>query len=96
MKEKQAVLETGEGLEYLTFPGPGGYRIEWSPGSVRIPLTPAPSGHLLMMADRFGSLKPPKAGGLPAKTMTLFSGEGAVSGAACAGTAASTASSTQD
>ena len=31
MSDKMGVLEMGEGKERLAFPGPGGYKIEWSP-----------------------------------------------------------------
>ena len=52
---KNAVLQMTPGAEYLTFPGPGGYHTEWSPGTIHIPLDRAPSGHLVIRSDRFGS-----------------------------------------
>ena len=50
---QNAILQMGEGREMLSFPGPGGYTIEYSPGSVHIPLHRAPSGHLCFRADSF-------------------------------------------
>ena len=64
MKEKKAVLETSADGPYLTFPGPGGYKVEWSPGSLRIPLATAPSGHYVIPCDQFHLLSR-KAGGVP-------------------------------
>ena len=49
-----------KGKELLVFPGPGGYKIEWSPGTKLLPMVPAPSGHLVVPCDRFSEL-PAKA-----------------------------------
>ena len=54
MRARKSVLEMTEGKEYLTFPGPGGYTITWSPGTVRLPLHTTPSGHLAVPIDSFG------------------------------------------
>ena len=52
-----------EGEESLTFPGPGGYKIEWNPGFTRIALNRAPSGHLVIPCDGFqGIAQKPQAG----------------------------------
>ena len=37
MTARNGVLEMGNSKEMLTFPGPGGYEIEWSPGAVHMP-----------------------------------------------------------
>ena len=63
MKGKQGVLEMSEGKERLTFPGPGGYKIEWSPGTLYIPLVAAPSGHLIMPCGDFDKVS--TSSGLP-------------------------------
>jgi len=57
MRARRGVLEMTEGKEYLTFPGPGGYTITWSPGTVRLPLHTTPSGHLAVPIDSFGKVK---------------------------------------
>ena len=53
MQEKDAVIILRKGKEMIVFPGPGGYRIEWSPGTKRLPMTSAPSGHLVVPCDRY-------------------------------------------
>ena len=45
-----------EGKEMIVFPGPGGYRIEWSLGTKRLPMVPAPSGHLAIPCDNFAEV----------------------------------------
>ena len=56
MSKNRAVLEMTDGQEYLTYPGPGGYKIEWSPGTRRYKLERAPSGHLILPCDAFSQL----------------------------------------
>ena len=56
MRAKDAVLEMASGQECLTFPGPGGYKIEWSPGTVQLPLEVAPSGHYVIPCDAYSKL----------------------------------------
>jgi len=56
MQEKDAVLILRQGKEFIAFPGPGGYKIEWSPGTKLLPMIPAPSGHLVIPCDRFAEL----------------------------------------
>ena len=70
MKSQQGVLEMTDGEKMLTFPGPGGYQIVWSPGSTHIPLRTAPSGHLVFIVDAFGRVRQ-TTGGVPSKSMTL-------------------------
>ena len=53
LTSKNAILEMSEGCEYLTFPGPGLYKIDCAPGAIHIPLQRAPSGHLCFRADLF-------------------------------------------
>ena len=62
MSKNRAVLEMSEGLEYLTYPGQGGYKIEWSPGARRYKLDRAPSGHLILPCDSFLGLNVQKGG----------------------------------
>ena len=71
MRSKNAVLEMSPGKEMLTFPGPGGYKIEWSPGTVHIPLTVAPSGHYVIPCDSYEKLSP-QQGGLATETTVLL------------------------
>jgi len=53
MQDKDSVIVLRKGLEMIAFPGPGGYKIEWSPGTKLLPMVPAPSGHLVIPCDRF-------------------------------------------
>ena len=56
MRAKDSVLILREGKEFLAFPGQGGYKIEWSPGTKLLPLTYSPSGHMVMTCDHFDDL----------------------------------------
>ena len=56
MQEKDAVIILRKGREMIAFPGAGGYKIEWSPGTKRLPLVPAPSGHLVIPCDHYDGL----------------------------------------
>ena len=53
MAEKDAVILLRKGKEQIIFPGAGGYKIEWSPGTKVLPMTPAPSGHLVIQCDHY-------------------------------------------
>ena len=57
MQDKDAVILLRKGREMIVFPGPGGYKIEWSPGSKLLPMVPAPSGHLVIPCDMFHQLE---------------------------------------
>ena len=63
----------------LIFPGPGEVKYELPPGSVRIPLQKAPSGHLVMVIDDFEQVKQ-RRGGLPHASLQLLSHEGGSEG----------------
>ena len=56
MSKNRAVLEMTDGQEYLTYPGAGGYKIDWSPGTKRYKLVRAPSGHLILPCDAFAQI----------------------------------------
>ena len=56
MTRNNCVILLQEGKEMLCFPGDKGYFIEWSPGSHLLPLSKAPSGHLVVPCDRFADL----------------------------------------
>ena len=56
MQEKDSVIVLRKGKEFLAFPGPGGYKIEWSPGTRLLPMTTAPSGHLVVPCYHFESV----------------------------------------
>ena len=62
MSDKKGVLEMGKGQERLTFPGPGGYRIEWAPGAIHMPLERALSGHLMAPLTAYDQLVKPEGG----------------------------------
>ena len=71
MSRQSGVLEMKDGEEYLTFPGPGGYKVEWSPGTRRYKLECAPSGHLILQCDAYNQVTP-GAGGLTTSTKEFF------------------------
>ena len=48
IRAKNGVIETQPGQERLSFPGQGGYTIQFSPGTKHIKLECAPSGHLVI------------------------------------------------
>ena len=62
MSRERGVLEMTDGEEYLTFPGPGGYTIEWAPGARRFKLERPPSGHLILPCDAFTGASEPQGG----------------------------------
>ncbi len=72
MRGKEAVLEMAPGKECLTFPGSGGYTIDWSPGTVHIPLEVAPSGHYVIPCDQYGNLPRREEGGLVEERTVLL------------------------
>ena len=53
MQDKDSAIILRKGQEINAFPGPGGYKIEWSPGTKLVPMIPAPSGHLVIPCDHF-------------------------------------------
>ena len=57
MQEKDCVIILRKGKEVLALPGSGGYKIEWSPGTKLMPMTSAPSGHLVIPCDDYHKLK---------------------------------------
>jgi len=71
IEERKGVIETAKGQQFLTFPGPGGYRIVWEPGAIHLPLTKAPSGHLCVELDHFDQIA--SDNGVETKQVTLLS-----------------------
>ena len=73
MERHNAALEMDPTKRQLTFPGPGGYTINWSPGTVHIPLQPTPSGHLAFPLDHYDecNTKHSDQKGLTEKTVIL-------------------------
>ena len=69
MRSKDGVLEMAAGKERLTFPGAGGYSIQWMPGAQHFPLVPAPSGHLILPCGEYQKIQ--KHGGLQRTTTTF-------------------------
>ena len=53
MVKKDAVMILRHGKEQLVFPGPGGYKIQWSPGTKRLNMTLSPSGHYVIPCDEW-------------------------------------------
>jgi hypothetical protein len=54
MQNRDAVILLRHGKEMIAFPGPEGYTIQWSEGTICLPMTHAPSGHLVIPCDCFG------------------------------------------
>jgi hypothetical protein len=77
LARQNSILEMAPGNEYLTLPGPGGYSINWSPGTVRYKLEQSPSGHLLLPCDDFAKVSKER-GGIKEPTMTFFGNRPAV------------------
>ena len=71
MRAKNAILEMAPGKECLTFPGEGGYKIDWSPGTVHLPLTVAPSGHYVIPCDSYAQLNQTQGGLTEERTVLL-------------------------
>ena len=71
MSRQNGVLEMAPGNEHLTLPGPGGYTINWSPGTVRYRLEKAVSGHLILPCDEFGKISSDRSGLVEPK-MTFY------------------------
>ena len=74
MSKQCGVLEMTEGSEYLTFPGPEGYQVEWSPGTRRYKLERATSGHLMLPCDSFNQVAN-NQGGLEEIKTTFYTGK---------------------
>ena len=66
---KRGVIETDPEGRRMTLPGPGGYKIVWSPGSVHLPLTPAPSGYLIIACSAYSRVVPSTGVPTPVKTL---------------------------
>ena len=58
---KDSVVLLREGKEQLVFPGPGGYKIEWSPGTKIMDFKSAPSGHLVFNCDKYDAVTTDRA-----------------------------------
>ena len=71
MARQNSILEMAPGSEFLTLPGPGGYTIQWSPGTIRYKLEKSPSGHLILPCDSFQKISKIQ-GGIKEPMMTFF------------------------
>ena len=71
LEQQRAILDTGN--KQLIFPGPGDVEITLPPGSVRVPLEKAPSGHLVMVVDDYQKIVQ-RTGGVESKVTHLLSG----------------------
>ena len=69
MESLRAILDMGN--RELILPGAGDPVIEWPAGTTRIPLSKAPSGHLVMVVDDFEKALKQKSG-LPERTVELL------------------------
>ena len=71
MSKQNCVLEMAPGNEFLTMPGPGGYTVNWFPGTTRYRLERAPSGHLILPCDAFSKCTRSQ-GGLEEPMITFY------------------------
>ena len=53
MTDKNCFIILQKGEQKLALPGPGGYKIEWSPGTKLLPIENLPSGHLGFTTDKY-------------------------------------------
>ena len=60
LEQQRAIIDTAG--RTLILPGPGDVEISLPPGSVRVPLEKAPSGHLVMVIDDYENLTPSRGG----------------------------------
>ena len=72
------LIETATGSQRLSFAGPGGYEIDWRPGTLHFKLEQALSGHLMVPCDHFEDVRVNESG-LPETTMALHAAPGASS-----------------
>ena len=56
LSDKDGVILLREGKEQLIVPGPGGYKIQWSPGTRIMSLEQVPSGHIAFVCDRYDQM----------------------------------------
>ena len=90
IEEKEGVIQTRKGWKMISFPGPGGYEIKWSPGTQHIELMSAPSGHMLIPLGDFTRVAP-QTGGVPDEPRILHAtGEAPTSDARSSGEPAPT------
>ena len=76
IEKNNGVIETIQGQAYLTFPGPGGYKIIWEPGALHMPLTKANSGYLCLEVDHYEKIPSSTSGGLREESSrVLYSGQ---------------------
>ena len=71
-----AILCMCAGRELLASPGPGGYKIEWSPGTKLMSLESTPSKHLVIPCDNFDEIKQTSGGEQLALITDHINGEG--------------------
>ena len=69
LEQQRAIIDTGN--RTLILLGPGEVEITLPPGSVRVPLEKAPSGHLVMVIDEYERLAATKGGLAPRTTHFL-------------------------
>jgi len=55
LESRHAIIDTGH--QRLVFPGPGGFELRLSPGSISLTLERANSGHLLLPSSEWSKLK---------------------------------------
>ena len=80
---RSGVIETVTGSQKLSFPGPGGYEIKWSPGTQHFELKSAPSGHMVIPLGDFSKVANPGGGVVPEPRIFHATLEVQPSGANC-------------
>ena len=74
LESMRAILDMGR--QELILPGRGDAEIVWPSGTLRLPLSRAPSGHSVLIIDDFERAMQSAAGGLPERTLQLHSRTG--------------------
>ena len=67
LRSQRAILDMSGPEAELILPGPGGFKLQLSPGSVRLPLKAAPSGHLILPVTNY-----PRSKSEPARNRYTF------------------------
>ena len=67
LRSQRAILDMSGPEAELILPGPGGFQLQLSPGSTRLPLRTAPSGHLILPVTNY-----PRARSEPPRSRFTF------------------------
>eukprot|EP00959_Pyramimonas_sp_CCMP1952_P177788 3715874-Pyramimonas_sp.AAC.1 len=75
MQDKRTIIVPERGQEKLIFPGEGQVKMELPEGSMIMPTTKLPSGHLSIRCGRFGAAGQPASSASTTPFQTVLTGE---------------------